>query len=164
MINGLWRNGDARNAVLKAAGYVATQVQNRMNSLSSCNTSSNIVEQFTKLSVDGKLGPAVTTRLQEYHDTYMDGEVSHQYKEACNANLYSAQFDTTLIGSDLIHAIQKGLKMKGYYNGAVDGLCGKNTIKSMQKALGTTQDGIISTTSEMVKALQRALNNNKLPW
>lgn len=135
-----------------------------MNSLSSCNTSSKIVEQFTKLSVDGKWGTAVTTRLQEYHDTYNDGEVSHQYKEACNANLYSAQFDTTLIGSNLIRVIQKGLKSKGNYNGGIDGLCGKNTIKAMQKDLGTTQDGIISSTSEMVKALQRALNNNKLPW
>lgn len=76
----------------------------------------------------------------------------------------SAQFDTTLIGYDLIRAIQKGLKTKGHYNGAVDGLCGKNTIKAMQKALGTTQDGIISPVSNMVKALQRALNNNKLPW
>ncbi|WP_428253014.1 peptidoglycan-binding domain-containing protein [Enterococcus gallinarum] len=64
----------------------------------------------------------------------------------------------------MIRAIQKRLKAKGYYNGAVDGLCGKNTIKAMQKALGTTQDGIISSTSDMVKALQRALNNNKLPW
>lgn len=164
VINGLWGNGDARNATLKAAGYDATQVQNKVNSLLSGNTSSNIVEQFTTLSVDGKWGPAVTTRLQEYHDTYKNGEVSHQYKEACNANLYSAQFDTTLIGSNLIRSIQNGLKAKGFYNGAVDGLCGKNTIKAMQKALGTTQDGIISSTSDMVKALQRALNNNKLPW
>lgn len=164
VISGLWGNGDARNAALKAAGYDATQVQNKVNSLLSGNTSSNIVEQFTTLSVDGKWGPAVTTRLQEYHDTYKDGEVSHQYKEACNANLYSAQFDTTLIGSNLIRAIQNGLKAKGYYNGAVDGLCGKNTIKAMQKALGTTQDGIISPVSNMVKALQVALNNNKLPW
>ncbi|MFB5519665.1 peptidoglycan amidohydrolase family protein [Enterococcus casseliflavus] len=164
VINGLWGNGDKRNAALKAAGYDPTQVQNKVNSLLSGSTSSNIVEQFTTLSVDGKWGPAVTTRLQEYHDTYKDGEVSHQYKEACNANLYSAQFDTTLIGSDLIRAIQKGLKTKGYYNGAVDGLCGKNTIKAMQKALGTTKDGIISPVSNMVKALQVALNNNKLPW
>ncbi|MBO6385599.1 peptidoglycan amidohydrolase family protein [Enterococcus casseliflavus] len=164
VINGLWGNGDKRNAALKAAGYDPTQVQNKVNSLLSGNSSSNIVEQFTTLSVDGKWGPAVTTRLQEYHDTYKDGEVSHQYKEACNANLHSAQFDTTLIGSELIRVIQKGLKAKGYYFGAVDGLCGKNTIKAMQKALGTKQDGVISSASEMVKALQRALNNNKLPW
>ncbi|WP_270792286.1 peptidoglycan amidohydrolase family protein [Enterococcus casseliflavus] len=164
VINGLWGNGDKRNAALKAAGYDVSQVQTKVNSLLSDNTSSNIVEQFTKLTVDGKWKPAVTTRLQEYHDTTKDGEVSHQYKEACNANLYSAQFDTTLIGSDLIRVIQKGLKAKGYYNGGIDGLCGKNTIKAMQKALGITQDGIISPTSEMVKALQLALNNNKLPW
>lgn len=120
--------------------------------------------QMIKLAIDGQWGPLVTLRLQEYHNTTKDKIVSHQYKEACNANLYSAQFDTTLIGSDLIRAIQRGLKAKGYYFGVVDGLCGKNTIKAMQKALGTTQDGIISPTSEMVRALQRALNNNKLPW
>lgn len=164
VINGLWGNGDKRNAALKAAGYNVSQVQTKVNGLLSGSTSSNIVEQFTKLPVDGKWLATTTKRLQEYHDTTKDGEVSHQYKEACNANLYSAQFDTTLIGSDLIRAIQRGLKAKGYYFGAVDGLCGKNTIKAMQKALGTTQDGIISPTSEMVKALQRALNNNKLPW
>jgi hypothetical protein len=170
VINGLWGNGDKRNAALKSAGYDATQVQNKVNSLLSGNTSSNIVEQFTKLPVDGKWGPAVTTRLQEYHDTYKDGEVSHQYKEACNANFHSAQFDTTLIGSDLIRVIQKGLKAKGYYNGGIDGLCGKNTIKAMQKALGTTQDGILSSTSNMVKSLHERLittsfrGNKKAPY
>lgn len=120
--------------------------------------------QMIKLAIDGQWGPLVTLRLQEYHNTTKDKVVSHQYKEACNANLYSAQFDTTLIGSDLIRVIQKALKAKGYYNGGIDGLCGKNTIKAMQKALGTTQDGIISPVSNMVKALQVALNNNKLPW
>lgn len=164
VINGLWGNGDKRNAALKSAGYNATQVQNKVNSLLSGDTSSNIVEQFTKLSVTGKWVAAVTTRLQEYHDTYKDGEVSHQYKEVCNANLYSAQFDTTLIGSDMIRAIQKGLKAKGYYKGAIDGLCGTEMIKAMQRALKTTVDGIISPTSQMVRALQTALNNNKLPW
>ncbi|MCC4046596.1 peptidoglycan-binding domain-containing protein [Enterococcus gallinarum] len=96
--------------------------------------------------------------------THKDGKVNHQYKEACNANLYSAQFDTTLIGSDVIRAIQIGLKARGYYSGAIDGLCGTEMIKAMQRALKTTVDGIISPVSDMVRALQRALNNNKLPW
>lgn len=90
--------------------------------------------------------------------------VSHQYRQAVNQNLYSAQFDNTLRGSQLIRAIQTGLKAKGFYTGEIDGLCGENTIRGMQRALETTVDGIISPTSQMVRALQTALNNNKLPW
>lgn len=164
VINGLWGTGTARTAALTSAGYNATTVQNRVNEILKGSTSNNIVTQFVTLAVDGKWGAAVTRRLQEYHDTTKDGEVSHQYKQACNQNLYSAQFDTTLKGSQLIRAIQTGLKAKGFYSGSIDGLCGENTIRGMQRALGTTVDGIISPTSEMVKALQRALNNNKLPW
>lgn len=164
VINGLWGNGDARSNALKNAGYDPVVVQRKVNELLSDDTSSNITDQFTKLTLDGKWMAATTRQLQEYHNTTKDGVVSHQYRQAVNQNLYSAQFDTTLIGSNLIRAIQNGLKAKGYYNGAVDGLCGKNTIKAMQKALGTTQDGTISSVSNMVKALQVALNNNKLPW
>jgi len=90
--------------------------------------------------------------------------ISHQYKQKYNQNIHSAEFDVTLIGSDVIRAIQMGLKARGYYSGSIDGLCGEATIKAMQKALGTTVDGIISPVSDMVKALQRALNNDKLPW
>lgn len=38
--------------------------------------------------------------------------------------IYLSEFDYTLIGSDVIKAIQMGLKAKGYYNGVIDGLCG----------------------------------------
>lgn len=117
-----------------------------------------------KISEDGMFGPSTANKAMKYEGITPDDEISHQYRQACNKNLYAAQFDNTLKGSTLIRKWQKRLKAKGLYNGAVDGLCGKNTIKAMQKALGTTQDGIISTTSEMVKALQRSLNNNKLPW
>lgn len=120
--------------------------------------------QMIKLAIDGQWGPLVTLRLQEYYNTTRDKVVSHQYKQKYNQNIYSAEFDATLIGSDVIRAIQMGLKAKGYYTGSIDGLCGEATIKAMQKALGTTVDGIISPKSDMVKALQRALNNNTLPW
>ena len=120
--------------------------------------------QMIKLAIDGQWGPLVTLRLQEYYNTTRDKVISHQYKEKYNQNIYSAQFDDTLIGSDVIRAIQMGLKARGYYKGIIDGLCGEETIKSMQKAFGTTVDGVISPVSDMVKALQKALNNNKLPW
>ncbi|WP_195957214.1 peptidoglycan-binding protein [Enterococcus gallinarum] len=120
--------------------------------------------QMIKLAIDGQLGPLVTLRLQEYYNTARDKVISHQYKQKFNQNIFSAEFDTTLIGSDMIRAIQMGLKARGYYSGVIDGLCGEATIKAMQKALGITVDGTISPVSNMVKALQRALNNNKLPW
>ena len=120
--------------------------------------------QMIKLAIDEQWGPLVTLRLQEYYNTTRDKVISHQYKQKYNQNIFSAEFDTTLIGSDMIRPIQMGLKAREYYSGVIDGLCGEATIKAMQKALGTTVDGVISPQSDMVKALQRALNNNKLPW
>ena len=43
-----------------------------------------------------------------------------------------------------------------------DGWIGPNTVRALQKYLGTYQDGIISRPSNMVKELQRRLNNNNL--
>ena len=120
--------------------------------------------QMIKLAIDEQWGPLVTLRLQEYYNTTRDKVISHQYKQKYNQNIFSAEFDTTLIGSDMIRPIQMGLKAREYYSGVIDGLCGEATIKAMQKALGITVDGTISPVSNMVKALQRALNNNKLPW
>lgn len=45
---------------------------------------------------------------------------------------------------------------------AVDGYLGPNTIKELQRQLGTYEDGIISKPSNMVKELQRRLNNKEL--
>lgn len=45
---------------------------------------------------------------------------------------------------------------------AENGLLGVATIKRLQQYLGTTQDGIISEPSMMVRELQRRLNSNKL--
>jgi hypothetical protein len=147
--------------------YMSTKLTHhfyRIVTSGNANVNTDDKPQMIKLAVDGQWGPLVTLRLQEYYNTTRDKVISHQYKQKYNQNIYSAQFDTTLIGSDVIRAIQMSLKAKEYYKGSIDGLCGEATIKAMQKALGTTVDGIISPTSDMVKALQRALNNNKLPW
>lgn len=70
-----------------------------------------------------------------------------------------------IIGSDIIRTTQMGLKSReGYYSSVMDGLCGEATIKPMQKVLGTMVDGIVSQVSDIVKELQRAMNDNKLPW
>jgi len=117
-----------------------------------------------KIPEDGMFGPSTANKAMKYEGITPDDEISHQYRQPCNKNLYAAQFDNTLKGSTLIRKWQKRLKAKGLYNGAIDGLCGTEMIKAMQRALKTTVDGFISPTSNMVKALQRALNNNKLPW
>lgn len=111
---------------------------------------------YITLSVDGKFGPATARRLQQYFGTTQDGVISHQYKQKFNQNIYAAQFDQTLRGSNVIRALQKLLGV------SQDGLMGQATIKALQKRLGTTQDGIISPVSNAVKALQQALNKNKL--
>ena len=120
------------------------------------STTSTAKPSYRQLTVDGKFGAATAKRLQQYFGTTQDGVISHQYKQKYNQNVYAAQFDKTLKGSSVIKALQKLLGVKQ------DGLLGQATIKALQKRLGTTQDGIISPVSNAVKALQRALNNNKL--
>lgn len=113
--------------------------------------------QMIKLEIDGRFGNATARRLQEYFDTAgKDGVISHQYKQACNQNVYAAQFDNSLTGSNVIKALQQFLGVKP------DGLLGKDTIRALQRYLGTTQDGVISSVSDVVKELQRRLNDNKL--
>lgn len=120
------------------------------------STTSAAKPSYSQLTVDGKFGAATAKRLQQYFGTTQDGVISHQYKQKYNQNVYAAQFDSTLKGSNVIKALQKLLGV------TQDGLLGQATIKALQKRLGTTQDGIISPTSNAVKALQKALNNNKL--
>nr|DAK68162.1 MAG TPA: LYSK HYDROLASE, ENDOLYSIN [Caudoviricetes sp.] len=120
------------------------------------SASSTAKPSYSQLTVDGKFGPATARRLQQYFGTTQDGVVSHQYKQKFNQNIYAAQFDQTLRGSNVIRALQKMLGV------SQDGLMGQATIKALQKRFGTTPDGIISPVSNVVSALQRRLNNNLL--
>ena len=113
--------------------------------------------QMIQLAIDGQLGNATARRLQEYFDTAgKDGVISHQYKQKFNQNIHAAEFDNSLIGSNVVVALQKFLGV------TQDGLMGQATIKALQKRLGTTQDGVISPVSDAVKELQRRLNKNQL--
>ncbi|MBU5242834.1 peptidoglycan amidohydrolase family protein [Lactococcus lactis] len=121
----------------------------------SANTDSK--PQMVTLNVDGQFGNATAKRLQEYFDTDgKDGVISHQYKQTFNQNIYAAQFDSSLTGSNVVKALQRFLGI------GQDGLFGQGTIKALQKHLGTTQDGTISQVSDSVRELQRRLNANKL--
>ena len=54
--------------------------------------------------------------------------------------------------------MQEQLKDEGFYSDKIDGYCGPNTIKGMQKHFGTPVDGYISAPSTVVKAMQKRLN------
>jgi hypothetical protein len=108
------------------------------------------------LDDDGRWGTRTTYRLQEYFGTPYDGVLSHQWKQAANANLFSAQWDKTLIGSSVIKALQRHVHVKD------DGLFGRDSIGGTQAFLGTPRDNVISDPSSMVKEMQRRLNRNEL--
>lgn len=111
-----------------------------------------------QIEVDGLWGKDTTRKAQKVFGTPIDGIVSNQYlayKEA-NKGLLSSTFEwkgnPSNNGSVLIKAIQKKIGVKQ------DGYIGTDTIKGMQKWLGTPVDGKVSYPSEMVKAFQRWLN------
>ncbi|GAA3007955.1 hypothetical protein GCM10019998_00050 [Tetragenococcus solitarius] len=110
--------------------------------------------QPRQIAVDGQWGSDCTKRLQEYFGTKpIDGVISGQIKTRANENVYAAEWGTG--GSNVVRAIQKQLGL------AQDGNIGPGTVKAMQKHYGTTQDGIISPISDMVKEMQKALNNDQ---
>lgn len=93
-----------------------------------------------KLVIDGKWGKATTIAAQKIYGTTVDGIISNQkisFKTYLpNVSTTSWKFVlTTKSGSLLIKAIQKDLKEKKYYTGAIDGWCGKNTVMGLQKML-----------------------------
>lgn len=105
----------------------------------------------SQIAEDGQWGNATTRRLQQYLGTSQDGVISGQIRTSANANVYSAQWGTS--GSNVIRALQAKLGV------AQDGNLGPATVRALQAHLGTMQDGVISPRSNVVKAMQHALNN-----
>lgn len=138
--------------------YMSTRLPHHFyRIIGSCSAKTDNKPQMVTLNIDGQFGYATAKRLQEYFDTTgKDGIISHQYKQKYNQNIYAAQFDSSLTGSNVVKALQKFLGI------GQDGLFGQETIKALQKHLGTTQDGTISPVSDSVRELQRRLNANKL--
>lgn len=131
-------------------------------------TSGNVSKE--KLAVDGSFGPACTRRSQQWAGTEVDGVISYQ-PSSNKKYLYSAytgcwQFLTSGYdaGSSFIKALQTFLKNKGYYTGAIDGWCGKQTVTAWQKWLQAEgyYTGAIdgSMGPQHVKAWQRYLNEH----
>ena len=106
------------------------------------------------LVVDGKWGNSTTKALQKALGTPQDGILSHQYRNSVTSALYgnTVHFSDTGRGSVVIRELQKKIKS------SPDGLLGPNTVRQLQKYLGTVQDGKLSRPSLVVKELQRRLN------
>ena len=112
------------------------------------------------LTVDGLWGPATTKRLQEIFGLEVTGLVRGQIMDyrSLNPGLRSGWqwLDRSVAQGDaLIKALQQWAGLTG---DAVDGLLGYDTIRALQRKLGTHPDGIVSRPSKMVKALQQWCN------
>lgn len=133
-----------------------TTVSNSGQSTATTVTDNQTVQE--KIDVDGEWGQETTRKAQEVFGTPIDGIVSNQYSTYKNKNkgLLASTFDwkeqPSKNGSVLIGAIQERIGVKK------DGFIGPDTIKGMQKWLGTTVDGYVSNPSEMVRAFQKWLN------
>lgn len=114
------------------------------------------------LTVDGKWGSSTTKALQRILGTPVDGEVSFQpiaYK-AQNPGLLSGwKWTSSPRSSNVIEALQAKV---GTPKSQRDGRIGPDTIRRLQRKLGTGIDGKVSNPSAMVKQLQRNLNAGKL--
>lgn len=113
-----------------------------------------------KLEESGLWDKETTKRLQEIFGTPIDGFVSNQnikYMEQSPGLTSGWKWYTypSKNGSQLIKAMQKWAGMPVWER---DGKIGPKTIKAFQKKLGTFVDGVVSSPSQMVKALQRWAN------
>lgn len=149
-----------------ALGWVLSQdIQGGHGSDKVGKPSAPSAPKYEILPVDGDLAEKTAKRWQEYRNmAAKDGEISHQWKEKYNQQITACKFDKTLKGSALIRKEQELLKKKGLYTGKIDGLAGRLYITASQTAFGTPADGFVTYPSEWVKALQKALNANKLPY
>ncbi len=114
---------------------------------STTNNASN-----ANLTVDGKWGKSTTRALQRALGTPVDGIISKQPRNSVSQSLYG---DTVSFGSgssNVIVALQRKVGAN------TDGKLGPTTIRSLQRYLGTVQDGVLSRPSLVVKELQRRLN------
>ena len=115
----------------------------------------------TDINVDGSWGSKTTRKLQKIFGTTQDGVISNQWAmyESQNPGLYDGWewfSRPNGQGSELIKAMQM---WAGMSVSDQDGEIGPNTIKAIQRKLGTTQDGYFSYPSDCIKALQKWANS-----
>lgn len=111
-----------------------------------------------RINEDGFWGAEVTRRLQQILGTPVDGVVSSQFRPFAKGNpglTWGWEWVTKPNGSQLIREIQKRV------GADPDGVLGGDTVKAIQRYLGTPVDGVVSERSSMVMAIQRRLNEGK---
>ena len=110
------------------------------------------------LVVDGYFGANTIAKLQKVLTTPVDGVVSAQppankkYLPACTATGAWVFTDRCGGGSPMVTVLQKTV------GSTPDGWFGPNSVKALQKYLGTPVDGVLSEGGACVKELQRRLN------
>ena len=112
-------------------------------------------EKKKTIAVDGVWGPELTRRLQEIFGTPQDGKISNQptsNKRYCAGITVCEWSNHPSGGSTLVKALQKWAGV------TADGYIGPQTIRALQRKLGTAVDGVISNPSAMVRALQEWCN------
>ena len=112
------------------------------------------------LVVDGYWGESTTRRLQQILETPVDGVVSSQAAvwKGDNPGLTTGWDWVTgkANGSRMVSALQKIIGAER------DGRVGPNSIRALQRHLGTPVDGVLSKESKAVMELQRRANKGKI--
>lgn len=125
-------------------------------SVSGSTSTSTSTSTSGQLDVDGYWGSATTLALQKaLNAPYKDGVISYQHssnKQYLAACVSGWEFGSYTQGSITIKLLQQKLGV------TADGLFGPNSIKALQKYLGTYVDGYLDAPSACVKELQRRLN------
>ncbi|MFI2487452.1 N-acetylmuramoyl-L-alanine amidase [Promicromonospora kroppenstedtii] len=114
------------------------------------------------LIVDGFWGSSTTRRLQQELGTPVDGVVSSQsvaWRDVNPGLTTGWRWVPDAQGSRVIAALQRKI---GMASGDRDGKIGPQTIRALQRYLGTRVDGVISRESSAVMALQRRLNQGRV--
>lgn len=138
--------------------YIADEANKILNG-SSSGSSSSTPDKRKDLVLDGKWGKAVTTDLQKWLSTTVDGKVSNQpdsnrrYAPRCYTTSWEWKKSNYSAGSSVIKALQKKVGIKGK---EIDGFAGTGTAKATQKYLKVPQTGKWDKTT--VLALQKLLN------
>lgn len=112
----------------------------------------NSKKSSANLTVDGKWGKSTTRALQQALGTPVDGIISKQPRNGVSQSLYGNTVSFGSGSSNVIVALQRKV------GASADGKLGPATIRSLQRYLGTVQDGVLSRPSLVVKELQRRLN------
>lgn len=114
------------------------------------------------LLVDGFWGSSTTRRVQQELGTTVDGIVSSQsvvWRDRNPGLTTGWRWVSNAQGSRMIAALQRRIGMD---TGDRDGKIGPQTIRALQRYLGTPVDGVVSRESRAVMALQRRLNAGRI--